>query len=162
MKIRNLRKQDLFCLAQLVKQAEIVDLSEKQILRLLKTDFKSILETFSVALVAEEKNQIIGFILLEEYERAKQGIIAEIGYFAVDEEHQNQKIGTSLFQEAVRRLKIKLSQKLFSLRLIEAKIDGQKSGIKKFYSSLGMEQVAEIPDYWDKDQKAIIFIKRFY
>lgn len=161
MKIRNLKEKDLFQLAQLAEEAEIIDLSRKQILRLLQSDFKLIKEIFSVALVAEDQKKIIGFIILEEYERAKQGIIAEIGYLAVDEQRQREKIGTTLFKEAVRRLKIKLSQKLFSLRLIEAKIDGQKKEISEFYSGLGMEKQARINDYWSKGEDAVIFIKRF-
>lgn len=160
MKIRNFRKEDLCQLAELAQEAEIIDLSQKQTKKLFETDFKSISNNFSVALVAEEKKKIIGFIILEEYERGRAGIIAEIGYLAVDEKHQREKIGTKLFEEAVRRLKIKLAKNFFSLRLIEAKVDGQKLEIRSFYSSLGMEKAAEIPDYWSKDEKAIIFIKR--
>ena len=110
---------------------------------------------------AEDKKQLIGFILLEEYERSKQGIIAEIGYLAVDEQHQGEKIGTKLFDEAVRRLKIKLSQKLFSLHLIKAEVDAKELAAQKFYLSLGMEKAAEIPDYWAKNEAMIIFVKRF-
>ena len=161
MNIRKFQDKDLFSLAGLAEKAEIIDLPKNQISKFLKLDFESVPKKFSIVLIAEDKKQLIGFILLEEYERSKQGIIAEIGYLAVDEQHQGEKVGTKLFDEAVRRLKIKLSQKLFSLHLIKAEVDAKELAAQKFYLSLGMEKAAEIPDYWAKNEAMIIFVKRF-
>jgi len=145
----------------LVERIKIIDLSKKEIYQTLKSDFEWISKTFSLALVAEEKEKIVGLITLEEYERTRQGVIAELGYIAVDKDYQQKSVATKLYEEAVRRLKKNILKNNFFLRLIKAEVDSLDNTAQSFYTNLGMEKAVEIPNYWSQENGLVIFVKRF-
>ncbi len=161
MKIRYLRQDDLCSVVALVERIKIIDLSKKEIYQTLKSDFEWISKTFSLALVAEEKEKIVGLITLEEYERTRQGVIAELGYIAVDKDYQQKSVATKLYEEAVRRLKKNILKNNFFLRLIKAEVDSLDNTAQSFYTNLGMEKAVEIPNYWSQENGLVIFVKRF-
>ncbi len=146
--------EDISKVVNLLVDSELIPSPEEAQI-IIDNSIISPLSQFFVAIEGEAA-EIRAVICWDLDEFAPDGSVLEIGYLAVEEGFQRQKIGTELLQQSFKHVQQMIAKKV-SVVFVRAEPE-----TTKFYSeSFEMKKEGETKDFWDKKDKIIFMVKRF-
>jgi len=155
VKVRTLINEDISKVIDLLVGSELIPSPEEAKI-IIDNSIISPLSQFFVA-VEEESAEIRAVVCWDLDEFAPDGSVLEIGYLAVEERFQRQKIGTGLLEQSFKYVQQMLAKKV-SVVFVRAEPE-----TTRFYSeSFKMKKEGETKDFWDKKDKIIFMVRRFH
>lgn len=155
IKIRRAKKRDLLKIAKLNQECFSAHRENfKRALLWTKSNFRAYprMRYF----VAQDKKEIVGYILWMEKGGFRKEAVWELEQIGVKTEKRGMGIGTKLIRESLKRIKRDLKKQKRKLKLIEVTTGIKNEAQKLYRKTLGAKPECKIKDFFNGDEVTMI------